>query len=266
MLERERARVWSSAALLAGALGCVHPSEVPMTIDAGKAETQQLPSRFDLVSWNTHKQRHRGFSTELERFAAGAELLLLQEAVDVPPAWTELPAARAWILVVAFELRRHTVKTGVATGSTADPRRWQAMLTAKTEPFANTPKSSLLTWFDVDGASASLLVVNLHGINFRSAPALDAQLRALDGPISAHSGPVLVAGDFNTWSGNRREVVEEFVARHGLSTVFADGEAPRLDHVYVRGLVVHATQVLDSRSSDHDAVRVELELAPSGER
>jgi endonuclease/exonuclease/phosphatase (EEP) superfamily protein YafD len=242
------------------ASGCVHPSLGPETLAAGQAAASQLPAEFELLSWNVHKQRSRRFEAELLRFGADVELLLLQEAIEAEPVWSLLPAEHGWTLVVAFEYGRADVATGVATGSVAVPLREQALLSPVREPVLRTPKSALLSWVEIEGAGESLLVINLHGINFRRAPALEAQLRAFDEPLDAHAGPVIVAGDFNTWSARRREVVETFAARHRLASPFRGEPEPRLDNVYVRGLDVREAEVLKSRSSDHDALRVTLEL------
>lgn len=241
---------------------CVHASLEPASLGAGQASATVLPAEFTLLSWNTHKQRHRRFEAELRRFAAGVELVLLQEATEADPVWSLLPNAHAWTLVVAFEYGRASLANGVATGSTVTPTREQALLSPTREPLTCTPKSALVSWVELADDGGSLLLVNLHGINFRRAAALDAQLRVLDELLAAHSGPAVVAGDFNTWSRARREVVAAFASRHELVSPFAGGPDLRFDNVYVRGLTIVAAEVLTSRSSDHDALRVELARAP----
>lgn len=246
------------------ASGCVHVSHEPTTLDAGRASAEALPAEFTLLSWNTHKQRDRRFAAELVRFAAGVELVLLQEAIEHDPAWSLVPDAHAWTLVIAFEFGRSEVATGVATGSTAAPQSERALLSPHHEPLTRTPKSALVSWLNVAGEGEPLLLVNLHGINFRRAARLDAQLRTLDALLEAHAGPAVVAGDFNTWSRARREVVEDFARRHQLVSPF-DGIAElRFDNVYVRGLEIVGAEVLPSRSSDHDALRVELAVPRTG--
>ncbi len=144
------------------------------------------------------------------------------------------------------------------------PRREQALLSPTPEPLTQTPKSALLTWVALaDAPDRELLLVNLHGVNFRRAPILAEQLRALDPAIAEHRGPLVVAGDFNSWSRNRQTVVREFAERHALVSVFAVVEVeaePRLDDVYVRGLLVRDARVLASETSDHDGIWVELAL------
>jgi len=242
---------------------CVHvPSELG-SLGAGQASATVLPVQFTLLSWNLHKQRHPRFEAELLRFGVGVELLVLQEAVEWEPVWSLLPGEHAWTLVIAFEYGCDRTAAGVATGSVAAPLRQQPLLSPIREPLLRTPKSSLATWFEVEGERGPMLLVNLHGINFRPAGALDAQLRELDPLLAAHEGPLVVAGDFNTWSGRRREILAAFVARHRLRSAYEDRPRPRLhDDVYVRDLLVLDAEVLASRSSDHDGLRVELEVAP----
>lgn len=246
--------------LFAAAIGCVTPSLEPSILHAGQARTAELPSEFELLSWNVHKQRDRRFNAELLQFSTGVELLLLQEATEAAPVWTLQLEQRIWTLVVAFVVGREPLASGVATASTADPVRHKPLLSASREPVFCTPKSALLTWIELEGTSSSLLLVNLHGINFRPAKALAAQLRQFDAAIAAHDGPLVVAGDFNTWSRRRRAVVDAFAKRHRLVSPFREIIGRRLDNVYVRGLLIRSVEVLDSRSSDHDALRVELSL------
>ncbi|MFO7563230.1 MAG: endonuclease/exonuclease/phosphatase family protein [Enhygromyxa sp.] len=223
---------------------------------------EALPAEFVLLSWNTHKQRHPRFEAELRRFEVGVDVLLLQEATQVRPVWSLVAEDRAWTLVVAFEYGRGEIATGVATGTLASPVREQALLSPAREPLLGTAKSSLASWIELDGEPQPLLLVNLHGINFRLAGALDAQLRELDELLEAHLGPAVVAGDFNTWSGSRRKILADFADRHKLVSAFDGRPRGRLhDDVYVRGLEVVDAEVLRSRSSDHDALRVELRSA-----
>jgi endonuclease/exonuclease/phosphatase (EEP) superfamily protein YafD len=248
------------AAVIALGLGCVHPSLEPTILTADQARTAELPAEFELLSWNVYKQRRPRFEDELLRFSAGVELLLLQEATEEAPLWPPQAGQRAWTLVVAFELGRERKASGVATGTTATPVRERALLSPVREPLTRTPKSALLTWIELEHHDAALLLVNLHGINFRRAAALEAQLREIGEAIAGHLGPLLVAGDFNTWSPRRRAVVSEFAERHGLESPFAALPGRRLTDIYLRGLQVRAVEILPSRSSDHDALRVDLAL------
>ena len=87
---------------------------------------------------------------------------------------------------------------------------------------------------------------------------------AIKSLLASHQGPIIVAGDLNTWSERRQRLVDEFMREHGLepvvftpdlrTTVF--GRA--LDHVYVRGLKAENAEVIPVTTSDHNALRMSL--------
>ena len=82
-----------------------------------------------------------------------------------------------------------------------------------------------------------------------------------------HQGPVVLAGDFNTWSDERMVVVNDLAQRlslesldytnHNRTSVFGNA----LDHVFYRGLepVEHDTWIVTS--SDHNPTRVSFRVA-----
>ena len=115
-------------------------------------------------------------------------------------------------------------------------------LTAR-EPWLGTPKATGITEYALRGSDEPLLAVNLHAVNFELAPTrFRSQFRALGDVLDGHTGPVIVAGDMNTWSAGRQSLVDAFMAEHGLGSVrFEDDLRTRafgraLDHIYVRGL------------------------------
>jgi endonuclease/exonuclease/phosphatase (EEP) superfamily protein YafD len=238
------------AAALLWLAGCVRVPEAPVTVSAGSAALAELPQSFALVCWNVHKERSRRLAAELERLGSQADLVLLQEAVR-PPRF----ASQSWTMVEAFRFVNGGAPAGVATGTVAAPTQQWPLYSPVREPLANSPKSALATAVPLHGGH-SLLVVNVHGVNFRCADALRDQLATLDPIVAAHDGPVIVAGDFNTWSRRRAAVVQAFAERHRLQRVFTGRGAPRLDAVFQRGLGVEHAEVLRTRSSDHAVLTV----------
>jgi endonuclease/exonuclease/phosphatase (EEP) superfamily protein YafD len=208
------------------------------------------------VSWNIHKRSGPRFEAELASHTQGADLVLLQESTE-PGSQDALPSFR--VQVVAFARRRDGRPTGVATAATARPRHVAGGWTADREPWTRTPKSALIAWFDLP-SGPPLAVVNLHGINFRRSTALQRQLADIEARLTKHAGPLLVAGDFNTWSRARREVVVDMARRLALEPAFADSAALRLDGAFARGLEVLRAEVQRSRVSDHDALRVRFRV------
>ena len=109
---------------------------------------------------------------------------------------------------------------------------------------------------------------------------LRAQLDALGEAMMGHEGPIILAGDFNTWSKRRLETVQELAARFGLCEIDifppgrTGGDLPGdqlerllgmdptmpLDRVYVRGFSIISADVLSVRSSDHRPIMVTIGL------
>jgi endonuclease/exonuclease/phosphatase (EEP) superfamily protein YafD len=127
------------------------------------------------------------------------------------------------------------------------------------EPLVGTPKSATFVKYPVSGKEHELLVVSVHGINFETNGAFKRQMRQLKTEIEKHEGPVLLAGDFNTWNHSRSSHLSSLISRLGLvEASYKNGEARLsfaghfLDHIYTRGVVVNnALVVAESIGSDH---------------
>ena len=111
-------------------------------------------------------------------------------------------------------------------------------------------------------------MVNVHAINFSlSIDAYREQLSALGDALATHDGPIIFAGDLNTWSAGRRRAVDDVAARLGLTEVsFPDDKRTlffgnQLDHILTRGLRVVTATAIEVTSSDHNPVTVTLQRA-----
>src|SRR5262249_26992161 len=118
------------------------------------------------------------------------------------------------------------------------------------------------------GNPSTLVVVNVHAINFTlSIDAYRAQFAALGNVLAMHDGPIILAGDLNTWSTARQEAVGDVARRFGLTGVTFDDDqralffGNQLDHIYIRGLRVLASSAIAVTSSDHNPVAVTLRSA-----
>jgi endonuclease/exonuclease/phosphatase (EEP) superfamily protein YafD len=135
------------------------------------------------------------------------------------------------------------------------------------EPLLGIPKSGLVAWFALSGTPERLAVVNVHAVNFAlTLDTYQAQFSALAATLSAHRGPIVFAGDFNTWSDARMAAVRAAVDGLALVEVpLADDRRSRflghpVDHVLVRGLDVVEAAAVVVTSSDHNPVQVTLRL------
>jgi endonuclease/exonuclease/phosphatase (EEP) superfamily protein YafD len=224
---------------------------------------------FSLVNWNIQKGGNPAWVYDLRSLDSDPDLLILQEAVAGTPASVGQVSDYFHSFAEGFSVGEW--ETGVMTTSTAEPLtecRLEAI-----EPWLGTRKATLVTEYALTDSDETLLVVNIHGINFTlGLSALQEQLRQVHAIIEQHTGPVLVAGDFNTWSGRRAAMLQRLVDNLDLVALEYDVDhrtrffGQILDHIYVRGLeTVHAS-TLEVGSSDHNPMIAELRLEQKPER
>ena len=155
------------------------------------------------------------------------------------------------------------IDTGVLTASRIEPL---ASCTQRiVEPVLRLPKSAVISWFALRGEAATLAVVNVHAINFSlSLGAYRAQFDAVVDALSEHPGPIVFAGDLNTWTVDRIAVVDAAARRLALTEIaFTDDRrrlffGHQLDHIYTRGLDVVESSAIAVTSSDHNPVMATL--------
>ncbi len=141
------------------------------------------------------------------------------------------------------------------------------------------PKMSLITEYPLSGGE-TMLAINVHLLNFERWGTMKVrdQLEELKTIISQHDGPILMAGDFNTWNTKRLSLVQDLARETHLVEVvgfppgrttagkdsdflhwlFGINEELPLDRVYGRGFTEQDARVLEYPSSDHKAILVRL--------
>jgi endonuclease/exonuclease/phosphatase (EEP) superfamily protein YafD len=240
--------------------------------DAGNGEVAKSLDRLPLhlLIWNIHKEGDSGWQRDLAALAAASDVVLLQETVLQPEMRTILhDAGLSWVLASSFVFDADDV--GVLTATRVTPL---ASCTQRAmEPLLRIPKSAVISWLPIARAQSdkqtraqqTLAIVNIHAINFDLASdTYRAQLEALAGALSEHRGPIIFAGDFNTWNDARDRVVADIAARLGLSELAlrVDQRAlffgRHLDHIFVRGLEAIDVGAVPVISSDHNPVMATL--------
>jgi endonuclease/exonuclease/phosphatase (EEP) superfamily protein YafD len=243
--------------------------KLPNELVSGSAsEAPPRPSMLDagsirIVNWNIRKGSEARWAADLQALEPEPDILLLQEASPDLEAITRLSALHHLAFAEGYSNSKR--RTGVMTLSRAKPLG-ECTLTSR-EPWLGTPKAMLVTNYAISGTDTSLLVINIHGVNFSiNARELAAQINSAELIINAHSGPVLFSGDFNTWRSGRIQLLDDAAARLGLtSLVYTSDHRKRvmgfpLDHVYTRGLVTIAAASPKLTSSDHNPMVAELRL------
>tara|TARA_E500000305_G_scaffold40666_1_gene31240 strand:- start:27000 stop:27827 length:828 start_codon:yes stop_codon:yes gene_type:complete len=218
---------------------------------------------IQIVSWNIQKAGNPGWAEDLQLFATGAELAFLQEASVSAAIPGRVPEAK--FLAFAPGYRNASDVTGVLTLSRYPPSLECDF--SSVEPLLQTPKATSVTEYPLVGRDERLLAINIHSVNFSfGLQRYREQLHALSILINRHKGPVLIAGDLNTWNSNRLAALDDFMAEHDLSpvtfmpdlrtTVFGNA----LDHILVRGLQTASAVAIPVDSSDHNPLLVRLRL------
>ncbi len=221
------------------------------------------PEAFSLTTWNIYKGKLRGWEQDLQALSGQSDLLLLQEAYLAPELQRWLSRESLdWAMAHAFSL--HGRWSGVLTGGRVSQRN--PCMQRITEPYLRLPKTALISYFPIRGHAQPLLVVNVHGINFTlGSEDLDNQFQAIQTLVENHEGPLIVAGDFNTWSRARLAVIQRLAAHNGLRAVEFQGKpvvhfGHRVDHVYYRGLLPLQSRMIKVKSSDHYPLTVTFKL------
>jgi len=276
--------VWKSRTvlyLLVGLLSaCVSVPERMQLLQNGQAEPacaeRSLPparsaaldaAGFSLTTWNIYKGSLAGWEKDLDALESQSDVLLLQEAHLIPELVDWLGRRPLeWTMTHAYTLSGSWA--GVLTISKVP--QLSACAQRIYEPYLRLPKTVLISYLPLQGYDEHLLVVNIHGVNFTlGSSTLAQQLRAIEAVISRHAGPIVLGGDFNTWSDARMNVVETLATNNGLHPVaLGNSQAAgyfgrQLDHIYSRGLIPRDSRTTRVESSDHFPITVTFSLDTS---
>jgi endonuclease/exonuclease/phosphatase (EEP) superfamily protein YafD len=216
-----------------------------------------------LLSWNVKKGGQERWFEDFYELAAGRDLVLFQEAALQPEAGAGPESAGHWSFAPGY--RTTASLTGVMTYSGTAPLA-QCNLTSW-EPWLNTPKATGVTEYGLTDTEATLIVINIHAINFAlGVKDFRAQLEQIRPVLAQHDGPVILSGDFNTWRQKRLNILDAFVDEFALSAVEFDEDhrteyfGKTVDHIYIRGLKVKSAGTRKVDSSDHNPLLVEFSL------
>ena len=232
-----------------------------------------LPESIDVLIWNIYKGKNDSLAEEIKELSLKSDLVLLQETHLNKKVLNILETApQSFYMGVSFKMRG--TPTGVSTGSTVVPSSVDYKR-SKRELGFTTPKISLITKYKLSNRADELLVINIHGINFVTLPSFRAQIKSLLEVINDHNGPVLFAGDFNTWSKSKYQFLQSTLTDSGLTEAsFLEDHRLRapfisrfekysnpLDNVFVRGASIREALVLENyKGSDHHPIKVKLDF------
>ncbi|MNK22795.1 hypothetical protein D3C87_410760 [compost metagenome] len=242
------------------------PAHEKVLLKIGESKQSPLAmTELNLFVWNVFKGQKAGiFEKDFQSLGQGKDFILLQEAlVDsrMPKLWQEDFSAYEWHLAQSFHYKKDLTSTGVAIGSKYVPEAVDFIRAKTREMFWLTPKLSLFSEYNIEGRR--VLMVCTHVLNFVTTGAFSRSLYEIAEKISKFDGPVVLAGDFNTWNFKRYMIMKSIFRDLKLEHVDFenDGRLLKLDHVFVRGFSLIKAEVHDSIiSSDHFPLEIKLKL------
>ncbi|EHK9548079.1 endonuclease/exonuclease/phosphatase family protein [Vibrio alginolyticus] len=219
---------------------------------------------INVLVWNIYKQNRTNWQSALNEFSADKQLLLLQEA-SMTPSFKQWLVDGRWVSnqVSAFK----ALGSGAGVISIAQGQPEKACAYTSKEPWLRLPKSALYSQYHLSNGE-KLAVVNVHAINFTvGTKEYISQLTALEMLLKHHVGPILFAGDFNSWSKSRVNAMRQALKAADLQEVtflpdhrvqFITGLP--LDHVFYRGLALKYAKAPQSDASDHNPLLLSFTL------
>ncbi|MDH4048579.1 MAG: endonuclease/exonuclease/phosphatase family protein [Gammaproteobacteria bacterium] len=216
-----------------------------------------------LLNWNAQKNKRLNWQQELESLSSDMNLVLVQEASLRKDSINSIDSSRYWSFAPGY--RSSGAVSGVLTMSSSKPIAQCSFVSY--EPLLRTPKATSVSKYRLTSTDATLLVVNLHAVNFSMGlGAFKRQFDQVRRILEVHDGPIILSGDFNTWRRKRSKIVANIAQSLGLTALdFPDDNRVKkfgnyVDHIFVRGLlpVDSSTTVVDS--SDHNPMSVTLRM------
>lgn len=209
---------------------------------------------YQLMVWNIFKGKSLGWQKTLQNYAQSSDFLLLQEATSNNQIPQQL--SNAWYGVHGSAFAYRGDQSGLLLLSHFLPNRY--CVASSKEPWIKIPKVVEALYYPIEN-SEPLLMINLHLINFEWRPQRYAeQLAEMFKLIQQHTGPIILAGDFNSWREARLSLLLELAKNSGLTQVVFEPDHRLqfmdypLDHIFVRGVNVEKAWTEETESSDHN--------------
>ena len=234
-----------------------------------QAQKPELDSSgFNMLTWNILKGEKEEWKEDFNHLTKSQDILTIQEARLTDDMRELLKKGNYnWDISTAFKYKGAEV--GVLTASRLEPD-FTCTFRIK-EPLISLPKTAIITLYALSNTDKSLMVVNIHSINFTlGTESFLKQLEKVEKILLQHNGPVIFSGDVNTWSKKRMVILKDLSIRLGLKAVTFNKHnrtkvfGHNIDHIFYRQLTVTDARVVKVTSSDHNPMLVSFRLEESG--
>ena len=248
------------------------PAHEDILIQINAPRHEQLnPGQINVLVWNMQKGARDSWVDDYQQLSRDKDILLLQEVLLDDNMGDVLDEHNDYAYHVAASFKdtwEDHIVTGVATASIARPLSSSYLRSFYREPVIATPKMAIIAEYSLAGTDQTLLTANIHAINFVSKEKHQHMLSQLEALLAGHHGPVILAGDFNTWTEEKTQTLRQMVQRLGLNEVsFHEDHRTRifgdaLDWVFAKGLSVESSKIHGSvTGSDHKPLEVAFSLS-----
>lgn len=246
------------------------PEKMAISYLNTKAQTSQAFTKkdFSILVWNVFKGVKKDLFKEFPKLAPKYDLLILQEAYTIPEMLKMFEATpHYYTMAGSFIYKPLQVTTGVATGSLVKATKEIPLQSKYKEPIVDATQMCLASEYSIANSNEKLLVVNVHAIVFVPSDHLFHQLDQFKSVVEKHKGPVILAGDFNTWDEMKLKYLMRMVKHLKLSSIEYAPDIRRkfknypLDHLFYRGLKLRYARVMQmTSSSDHNPIEAGFTL------
>lgn len=219
--------------------------QIDVTQMLGLPQGPQLGATIRLLVWNMRSafRDHEavastGWQEELVRFSSEKDLILFQVAV---------PGHQA-------SNAQTDVGMEIQTNCVADAQKHELHRAVREDATAKMQGLFLESHYAIAGSKKTLMVLNLCSDSFGQLDAFQKQLEQLNSLLEQHSGAVLLAGDFDSLSGDRLSLFRKCAARANLFETSLTRQSKlaslnqQLDYVFFRGLSLTSLESLSHSS------------------
>lgn len=244
--------------------------EVLIEINGSQKRNALNPENINLFVWNMYKGDKPNWKRDFLALSRNRDVLMLQEVYldyQMSSVLFEDDSYTYHLATSFIDTWNRNSPTGVATASPVAPQHSYWVRSIDREPIIKTPKMLMIAEYPIAGSGETLLTVNIHAINFVSAKKLRNMLDQIEDAVRDHTGPVVVAGDFNTWSKKKTKYLKDMAKHLGLSEVqFPHDQRMKtfgkvLDYILIKRLDVKHSRVYgEIEGSDHKAMEVLLKV------
>jgi len=233
----------------------------------GRSCDLYFPKTFSLLCWNVYKKNRSdpAFRPFIQKLMAKhtLHLCMFQEAEFNGDTFSIEECA--YDAAANLQVKKNFY--GVLTACKTESHHAKAYLSQSQESLIGPHKSLLLSTYPLN-ETKTLLVLNVHAINFRENRSYERELEIFAEKVREHEGPMIVAGDFNAWNRKRMEALQKLQTKLSLKLVEFDNEKVKsfmgysLDFVLYRGMECLEKEVISNHDiSDHHPLLVTFRIS-----